>query len=194
MPLLPPEPFVYPDDLLTGPVPRPDEETRWWVLHTRPRTEKALARKLFHQQQGFFLPLYKKQSRTNGRLLTAHVPLFPGYLFLRGNASTRLAALQTNHVARVLDVPDAAVLHTELARVYVVMEKGLPMAPEERLQPGSPVTITAGPLAGLEGKVIRRDKRLRFVVEVHFIQRGASVEVEGWMLEPRTNPPAAMPH
>jgi transcriptional antiterminator RfaH len=191
MPLLPPEPFVYPEDLLTSSVPTSEQEGCWWVLHTRPRAEKALARKLLHQKQGFFLPLHKKQWRTNGRLLTSHVPLFPGYVFLRGDAASRLVALQTNQVARILDVPDGASLQADLARVFAVMEKGLPMAPEERLQPGSLVTITAGPLCGLEGKILRRDKRLRFIVEVNFIQRGASVEVEAWMLEPRTTPPAA---
>ncbi len=191
MPLLPPEPFVYPDDLLTCSVAPPEQETRWWVLHTRPRTEKALARNLFQRQQGFFLPLYKKQWRSNGRLQTSHVPLFPGYVFLRGDAASRLAALQTNQVARVLDVPNGAELQADLHHVYQVMEKGLPMAPEERLQPGALVTITACPLAGLQGKILRRDKRLRFVIEVHFIQQGASVEVEGWMLEPQSAPPAA---
>jgi transcriptional antiterminator RfaH len=186
MPLLGLEPSVYPDDLLDGAAPGHGDS--WWVLHTRPRAEKALARGLYRLKQTFFLPLYKKQWRGNGRLVTSHLPLFPAYVFLRGDGDARLAALQTNHVARTLDVLDGGALRADLARVHELIRKGLPLTPEERLQPGSPVTITAGPLAGLEGKVLRRDKRTRFVVEVHFIQRGASVEVEGWLLEPRAPP------
>ena len=45
MPLLPPETTLFPPDLLARPV-GPDCESRWWVIHTRPRAEKSLARKL----------------------------------------------------------------------------------------------------------------------------------------------------
>src|SRR5262249_46435054 len=60
MPLTPSEPFLFPDDLLAGP-PAPEPDRRWWALHTRPRAEKALARKFLAQGLSFFLPLHKRQ-------------------------------------------------------------------------------------------------------------------------------------
>jgi transcriptional antiterminator RfaH len=182
MPLLPLEPYVYPDDLLTNAEGWKDRPGEWWVLHTRPRAEKALARKFLGQHLTFFLPLYKKQWRTRGRLISAHMPLFPGYVFLHGDAQTRLRALETNQVARVLTVPDGAELRADLERVYRVMQGGMLLTPEERLQPGAEVEIVSGSLAGLRGKVLRRGKELRFFVEVQMLQRGVSVEVEGWMI------------
>jgi transcription antitermination factor NusG len=110
------------------------------------------------------------------------MPLFPGYIFLHGDAHTRLRALETNQVAQVLTVPDGAELRTDLERVYKVMQGGMLLTPEERLQPGAEVEIVSGSLAGLRGKVLRRGKELRFFVEVHMLQRGVSVEVEGWMI------------
>jgi transcriptional antiterminator RfaH len=183
MPLLPLEPFLYPDNLLDQPPPDPGADP-WWVLHTRPRAEKALARKLLGGQLDFFLPLYKKQWRSRGRLLSSHMPLFPGYVFLRGDGDIRLKALETNQVANVLPVPDTARLRADLLRVYRVMQTGMMLAPEDRLQPGAAVEIVSGPLAGLQGVVLRRGKELRFFVEVQFLQRGVSVEIEGWMLQP----------
>jgi transcription antitermination factor NusG len=79
-------------------------------------------------------------------------------------------------------VPDGAELRTDLERVYKVMQGGMLLTPEERLQPGAEVEIVSGSLAGLRGKVLRRGKELRFFVEVHMLQRGVSVEVEGWMI------------
>lgn len=184
MPLLPLEPFLYPHDLFTsgaGTQPR----GRWWVLHTRPRAEKTLARKLWALQNAFFLPLLRKEWQNRGRSFTAHIPLFPGYVFLCGDDGARLAALQTKQVVRVLECPEGERLAADLGRIYCLMESGAPMAPENRLQPGMPVVLTSGPLVGLEGKIVRRDRRARFVIEVDFIQRGASVEVEGWMLQPK---------
>jgi transcriptional antiterminator RfaH len=178
------EPFVFPDGLLTGPVVDLDPAGRWLVLHTRPRSEKALARRLLNRGVSFFLPLYQRKWRSRGRMQCSHLPLFPGYLFLHGDEGARLHALETNLVARWLPVPDQARLHHDLARVYRLIVAEAPLTPEDHLLPGTPVEIIQGPLAGLEGTVIRRGKQLKVFVEVQFLQRGVSVEVESWMLQP----------
>jgi transcription antitermination factor NusG len=187
MPLLPLEPFVFPDDLLEQPAAT-DGSARWWVLHTKPRAEKSLARKLLRNTTPFFLPLRKRQWRQRGRLLRSYVPLFPGYVFLRADSPSVFKTVETNLVARVLHVEDQTQLHGDLSRVYCLIATDAPLTPEERLKPGALVEITSGPLAGLEGKVLRRGKQLKFIVEVQFLQSGVSVEIESWMIEPRNTP------
>jgi transcriptional antiterminator RfaH len=182
MPLLPMEPYIAPDDLLDTPITQEGDSACWWVLHTRPRAEKSLARRFLACNLSFFLPLYQHEWRSRGRLFRSHMPLFPGYLFLRGDAETRRRALETNQVVNTLPVADPARLQAELAHVYRMMQAGMLLTPEEQLQPGSAVEIVAGPLAGLEGKILRRGKELRFFVEVRLLQRGVSVEIEGWMI------------
>ena len=46
MPVLPPEPMTFPNDLFTAAADDADfaAERVWWVLHTRARQEKSLAR------------------------------------------------------------------------------------------------------------------------------------------------------
>src|SRR5439155_19793266 len=187
MPLLPPEVFVWPEDLLVQPLPA-GETGRWWPLHTHPRAEKTLARHFLGRELSFFLPLAKKRWRNRGRLFTSTSPLFPGYIFLWGDEEARVAALTTNQVDHCIRVEDQAQLHQDLARVHRLMASGEPLTPEERIQPGDWVEITSGPLEGLQGKIIRRGKHLRFFVEVHFLQRGASVEIDAAMIRP-TEPP-----
>jgi hypothetical protein len=41
MPILALEPFVYPEDLFAASESAVAGDCRWWVLHTRPRAEKA---------------------------------------------------------------------------------------------------------------------------------------------------------
>ena len=188
MPLLPLEPFVFPDDLLDQSAVAPEGSARWWVLHTKPRAEKSLARKLLRSTTPFFLPLCKRQWRHRGRLLRSYVPLFPGYVFLRADSPSVFKTVETNLVARVLHVEDQRQLHGDLSRVYCLIATDAPLTPEERLQPGALVEITSGPLAGLEGKVLRRGKQLKFIVEVQFLQSGVSVEIESWMIEPKSAP------
>jgi transcriptional antiterminator RfaH len=193
MPLLPLEPFLYPDTLLAeaGPLPGPG---RWWVLHTRPRAEKALARRFLSREVPFFLPLYKHSRRSRGRTLTSHVPLFPGYVFLHGDGGERLLALETNLVAQVLPVPDQSQLHADLARVHRLMASDSPLSPQPRLAPGTPVRIISGVFAGMEGTVLRDGRNLRLLVEVRFLHQGVSVEIEAWMLEACPRPCAEDRH
>jgi transcriptional antiterminator RfaH len=187
MPLLPPEPFLFPDGLLTH-LPEPTGSARrWWVLHTRPRAEKALARKFRSRGMAFFLPLHEKVWRSGGRTFVSRLPLFPGYLFLHGDEQARVGALETNAVARVLAVDDQRELHDDLNAVYRLITSGAPVTPEGQLEPGDWVEIVDGPLAGLEGQVLRRGKQMRFFIEVSFLQQGVFVELDGWMVRPSNN-------
>lgn len=180
MPLLNLEPYVFPQNLFTEGVPAGD----WWALHTRPRAEKALARKLLARGAAFFLPLYHRQWRTGGRLRSSYLPLFPGYMFLHGESQARLRALETNLVVRALEVEDQARLHEELKRVYQLVVSGAPLSPEDRLQPGTAVEVISGPLAGMTGKIVRRGKQLRFFVEVEILKCGVSIEMESRLFRP----------
>jgi transcription antitermination factor NusG len=184
MPLLPLEPFVYPDDLFVHAARAIDDGQRWWVLHTRPRAEKSLARRLRKRELGFFLPLHHHQARRRGRQLSSYLPLFPGYVFLRGDAQARILALETNLVANTLVVPDQEQIFADLLRVHQMVLADVALTPEDRLQPGTPVEVVEGAFSGMRGKVIKRGKRLKFIVEVQFLQRGVSAEVEAWMIRP----------
>jgi hypothetical protein len=190
MPLLPLEQFVYPENLFAGFESAVPGDCRWWVLHTRPRAEKALSRRLLGLDQRFFLPLFKKQWRNSGRSFCAYHPLFAGYLFLFGDSHDRLRAVETNLVARVLTVEDQVQMQRDLARVHQLMVTGAPLWPESQLQPGTWVTINSGPLMGMVGKIITRQNKMRFLVEVRFVQQGVSLDIESWMIERLTGPMA----
>jgi len=184
MPVLPLEPFVFPEHLFNDFGEEASAPARWWVLQTRPRLEKSLSRRLLHSRVSFFLPLYEKRWRAQGRWVCSHNPLFSGYLFLYGDSDSRLAALQTNLVMLCLPVVDQRELWSDLRRVHQMIVSGAPLMPEDRLQVGDPVEIASGPLVGMEGKILRRGSKLRFFVEVNLLQRGVSVDIDSSMLRP----------
>jgi transcriptional antiterminator RfaH len=190
MPLLTLESYIHPADLLAEPFPQDVGDMRWWVLHTRPRAEKALARRFHGRELPYFLPLHERRWRNGGRHLRSFSPLFPGYVFLHGDAEARLIALETNLVAKVLCVEDQGQLHADLRRVFQLLSTGAPVSPEDRLGAGDLVEIVKGPFEGLCGKILRRGKQLRFAVEVQFLRQAVSVELEGWMIQPAS--PAMM--
>jgi transcriptional antiterminator RfaH len=182
MPPLPREPNVFPAGLLADEAPPELGERSWWVLHTKPRQEKSLARQMLRAEVPFYLPLVPRRSLVRGRVLEAHVPLFPGYLFLLADRDERVTALATQRVVRSLAVADQPQLRHDLWQVHCLIAAGAPVTPEERLAPGDAVEIRAGPLAGLRGRIVRGASGRRFVVRVDFIQQGASVLLDDFHL------------
>jgi transcriptional antiterminator RfaH len=185
MPLLAQEPFVFPENLFRDAVGSEDGCSCWYVLQTRPRAEKSLARRLWDRRVSFFLPVYRRQWHNRGRLFRSYLPLFPGYVFLHGDSNARTAALTSNLVAGVLAATGQGELWADLSRVYRLIASGMNPCPGGRVAPGASVQITEGPLAGFEGKVLRRDKRFKFLVEVRLLQRSVSVQVEDWLCQAR---------
>lgn len=192
MPILPAEPDRYPAHLFesgqTGVGPR-----AWYVLHTRPRQEKSLARQLHAAGVSFYLPAIPRRRRLSNRVLTAHMPLFPGYLFLYADRDERLTALASNRIAHAIEVHDQPRLWDDLRQVDRLLGTGVPVTAESQLAPGTRVEITTGPLAGLCGSVIRTASGRRFVVRVDFIHQGASVLLEDCSLLPLRQAEAALP-
>jgi transcriptional antiterminator RfaH len=178
MPTLTAEPELFPLELFSDEGVPELQLRRWCLLHTRPRQEKALARQLHAAQVPFYLPLIQRRRLLRGQPVTSYLPLFPGYAFLLGTTEERLQALATRRVAAALPVAEQDRLWRDLRQIQRLIASGEPISPEDRLAPGSLVEIRSGPLAGLRGKIIDRASRRRFIVEVDFIQRGASVVLD----------------
>ncbi len=192
MPILSAEPDRYPADLFDGSAPTAAGRA-WYVLHVRPRQEKSLARQLHAAGVPHYLPSVPRSSRIRNRVFTAHVPLFPGYLFLFADRDERITALASNRVVHTLEVHDQPRLWDDLRQVHRLLGTGVPVTAESRLAPGTPVEITTGPLAGLCGTVVRTASGRRFVVRVDFIHQGASVLLEDCALLPLRRTEAAVP-
>ena len=185
MPLLDAEPPLFPLDLFDDKIDQAVvQDKTWWVLHTKPRQEKSLARELFRRQVPFYLPQVQRRWRLRGRMMSSHVPLFAGYLFLMADAKDRVAALTTNRIVNSIKVTDQNQLWGDLRQIHKLIATGAPVTPEDKLGPGDIVEIRSGALMGLRGKILATATGRRFVVQVDFIQRGASVLIDDVALAP----------
>jgi transcriptional antiterminator RfaH len=182
MPILPPEPDILPDGLLDDEPAGGD--TAWWAMYTLARREKELMRRLRGLDIPHYSPLVKRRSRSpGGRTRESYIPLFAGYVFVRGDQEQRQRALTTNCISRSLEVPDGAQLVHDLRQIRRLIEAGAPLTPEARIEPGRRVRVRSGPMVGLEGTVIKRRGRDWLVVAVEFLQQGASVMLEDFRVE-----------
>ena len=183
MPILSEEPSLYPETLLDEPTCE-SSDRQWWVLYTKARQEKAVSRDLLGYQIPFYLPLVQKTSVSRGRNITSHIPVFSGYVFLYGTEEERVWSLKTNRISRILTIDDPDRFVRDLCQLRQLIATNAPLTVESRLVVGNRVRVRHGPFAGLEGTVLMRRGKARLLVAINFLQQGASVEVDDFLLEP----------
>jgi transcription antitermination factor NusG len=161
-----------------------EADQRWWSLYTRSRQEKSLMRQLLEKQIAFYSPLVERRYRApNGRIRTSYLPLFTNYVFLRGTEEDRYTALTTNCVSQCSEVNNGLLLVRDLRTVARLISVGRALTPETKLRAGDRVRIKSGAFAGFEGVILRRQRQVRLLVAVEFIQQGVSVELDDCQFE-----------
>jgi transcription antitermination factor NusG len=186
MPLLKPEPDIWPNDLFerSEELLTPGDEHSWWAMYTRPRFEKKLMRQLFEAQIPFFGPTIPRRYRSpNGKLRVSVEPLFPNYVFVNGTEMQRYTAVSSGSVSRCMPVPNAIELLEDLRQIRELILTDAPLAPELKLEVGQRVRVKSGVFKGFEGVVIRRENEVRLLISVRYMGRGASVALDDCQLE-----------
>ncbi len=185
MPILKKEDDVYPVDLLDNAPLLASADRKWNAIYTLSRNEKGLMRRLLFWQIPFYGPMIMKRFRSpNGRLRTSFVPLFPNYVFLFATESERQLAFTTNYVCRCHSIDDRNQFVTDLRKIRLLVQSGIPLAPESKLTAGNRARIKTGPFTGYEGTVIRREGKTRLLIWVNFIEQGVSLEIDEGLLAP----------
>ncbi|HOJ74419.1 MAG TPA: transcription termination/antitermination NusG family protein [Phycisphaerae bacterium] len=156
----------------------------WWVAHTRSRHEKALAVDLLAQQVPYFLPMVERTLVVRGRRFRGMLALFPGYVFFVGDASARYRALATSHVANVIPVVDQERFVNELAQIEQALVSPSGLDPFPYLKQGVRCRIKAGPLAGIQGIIVRRGGVTRLVLQIEMLGQAVATEIDPELLEP----------
>ena len=158
----------------------PSQTTHWFALRTRSRHEKLVRDQLTNQGIEPLLPTIKRLSQWKDRKKEIEVPLFSGYCFVRFSAEQKLPVLKTIGVVDIVGsgqqpepIPDE-----EIAALQMLMTSVLPYDPHPYLHEGMMVEVIRGPLQGVRGILLRKEKRHRLVLGVRLIQQAAAVEID----------------
>jgi transcription antitermination factor NusG len=158
--------------------------TRWFVCHTKPRTEKKFAGLL--QREGFthYLALLESVRRYGTQRKVFTKPLFPGYVFARIQPENRARLYQQDLLVRALLVENEATFEDQLATVKAVCASGFEAALHPLIRKGTRVRVQDGPLHGLVGYVDNPENPRGIVVSVDVLQQGLLVRLPLASLQP----------
>ena len=150
----------------------------WHVLYLRPRSEKAVSR--YCQKLGFshYLPLRTETKIYQRRKVSVHKPVFPGYIFISFIAGQLTPILRSNHIITVMEAANERQLLRELVHVRKALRVDPSLTGCAALTDGRRVRITAGPFAGIEGKVSSLKSGAVVRLNIEMIGQAIALEID----------------
>jgi transcription antitermination factor NusG len=156
---------------------RPLAEPPWFALKVRTGFEKIATAALRHRGYDPFCPAYQERKRYCDRVKTVERLVFPGYMFCQFQLEKKLPVISSPAVeyivafgGRALPVPEE-----EVEAIRRMVESGA--RPCGYLTVGQRVRIEDGPLAGIEGILVRGSDGSQVVVSIELLQRSVAVRV-----------------
>jgi transcription termination/antitermination protein NusG len=165
--------------------PPPDEQ--WYALYTRSRHEKVVAASLQEKGVATFLPLFPRVHRWSDRRKIVQMSLFPGYTFVRVDATpeTYVRVLQTPGVVgfvgtgrRGIPIPDK-----QIEDIRTLLARNISCAVFPFLRMGQRVRIRGGCLNGIEGRLVALKGDRNLVISVEPILRSLAIRLDGYDVE-----------
>jgi len=174
-------PLLPTSSLLLHPQTANWNHMRWYAVYTRSRHEKRIREQLDSQSLESFLPLYEEVHRWKDRRMLVRLPIFPGYLFVRIALSEhRRAVVTMPGVVNLVGIPGCPtpIEDHEIEALRTCSAQGQSMVPHPYLTVGRRVRVSRGPLADMEGILVRRKGKSRLILSIKLIARAVAVEVE----------------
>ena len=166
-------------------------QSDWWAVYTRHQHEKTVAGSLSENGIETFLPSHRATRQWKDRKKLLSLPLFPCYLFVRATSERRTQVLSTPGVYCIVSVAGhpVPVPAIQIEAIQHAVGSSLPVEPHPFLHCGDRVRIKAGPLANVEGILLRKKGSCRLILSAELLQKSLAVEVDAFNVEPLSRRP-----
>ena len=157
----------------------------WYAIYTRHQHEKTVAQILTSKGFEAFLPLYSATHNWKDRTKAVSLPLFPCYVFLKGGIERRFQIITTPGIYGLVSSggQPAAIPDFEVEAIRRAVESGARIETHPYLKCGNWVRVKCGPLAGIEGILVRKKNISRLVLSVEILGTAAAMEVAAFQVE-----------
>jgi transcription antitermination factor NusG len=160
----------------------------WYALYTRSRFEKKMLGELSDRRIEVFLPMREILSRWKDRKKRIWIPLFPGYIFVKhvDTPENRFRILNIPGAVRFVGFEGHAdpVPEDQIQHIRKFLEASISIDPYPYMQIGTRVEVIVGPLKGIQGLLVEKRGRFRFVLQVDLIRQAISIEIDASDVRP----------
>ena len=156
------------------------DDLAWFAVVTRSRHERKVHDQLQSRDVESLLPSVRRWSRWRDRRKLIEWPLFPGYCFARcssRNVRTVLACSGVVHVVSFAGGP-APVPDYEIDGIRQLLASAVPHDPCPFVDVGTWVQVIYGPLRGVRGRLVSKDRSTTLVLAIEMLGRALSVRID----------------
>ncbi len=153
--------------------------SKWIVVYTRPRTERIVASCISELGLESYLPLHKVIRQWSDRKKKIEVPLFPNYVFVKVDSVKRACLYSIKQMVRFVSIEKKPVVvqEKEILTIKKILSENFQVSLENYFQEGMKVRITRGPLAGMNGVIVKKNGANRLIVRIDALMKAYSVNV-----------------
>ena len=152
----------------------------WYALHTRYRYETKVHNLLSERKIINYLPLNTEFHKWSDRYKKVHLPLFSCYIFVFLTLRDRSKVLQINGVINFVSfngIP-ATIPENQIATIKQILEVKQKVSQADYFTPGKTVRVIQGPLKGIEGTLVAKNKKTKLIIKVDSLKKAISVEID----------------
>jgi len=130
--------------------------------------------------------VYRSVHRWKDRRKEIELALFPSYVFVHLALKDRLIVLKIPGVVHIVSSggKPTPLAEGEIEQLQRGIDGSVRMQPHPFLQAGRRVRVRSGPMAGLEGILLRRKDGLRLVLSIEILMRSVALEIDEADVEP----------
>lgn len=162
--------------------------SNWYAVYVRSRHESKVHALLQSKGIEVFLPVVEKLRQWKDRKKRVLFPLFHGYLFVKlpDDRMCFINVLNTHGVVKILGDSSGyqPVPEEQVASIYKMVHSQIAIDEHPYLKEGQKVKIIDGPLSGVQGILVSKNKEHHVVVSVDILQKGVAVKVDIHDIEP----------
>jgi transcription antitermination factor NusG len=158
----------------------------WFALRVRSNCERRVRDILRAKEVKEFLPIYHSRRVWADRVRELDRPLFPGYVFCQVSPPQRSLALATTGVVSMVGVHEnpIPIPDEEIEAVRRVVESGRLLEVWPLVRIGQRIRVHRGPLAGVEGTLLKIQDRSRVAVSISLLGRSVLTQIDTAYIRP----------
>lgn len=159
-----------------------NKDSSWWVVHTKPQAELIAIKNLENQGLTTYCPLFKKENIRGHKIKINSYPLFPRYVFVKGDCSAQKnihlirSTIGVKELLRIGEVP--AKISCQLINELKQMEAVKLNETKSHFKPGENVRINAGIYKDIEAVYEMDEGVNRAIVLLSMINKETSLRID----------------
>lgn len=159
----------------------PTRQYHWYAVYIKSRAEKKALLELQHKAIESFLPLQLRLRQWSDRKKWVEMPLIPGYLFVRISRLEYDSVLQSNFIVSFVTFQGTAAIipNNQIEYLKLMLKQdnlNIEIANETFIS-GQRIEIVAGPLIGLQAKLVQIKGKDKAAVELEQLGYSALIEI-----------------